>query len=106
MKRKIPHDVIPYAMLGCWIVGSGANPDTDKPNDWDIMVPYRLWPQVAAIIPSEAKPNRFGGWKYQAKETEIDVWPDDLDRLMSEHVVGQEMWLWHPKSGIHFKRVL
>lgn len=104
--------MIPYPRLvgqlvtlfDAWIVGSGANPNTDltKVRDWDVAVPYRNWPKAALIIPKDAKVNTFGGWKCQSDGQTVDVWPDDLDTIVDSHM---NTYAWQPRQGVRLMRL-
>lgn len=84
-----------------WIVGSAASPDlkTDDPRDWDVAVPFSEWHVASSLIPRDANPNSFGGWKFTSEGNEVDVWPCDLALFMTYAIVT---CLWHPKSGKRF----
>lgn len=59
-----------------WLVGSALT--KDNPPDWDIVVPYNQWYRAAFLIPEDARPNKFGGWRFQVDGTQIDMWPGDV----------------------------
>lgn len=84
-----------------WIVGSAANPENVSPRDIDILIPFRNWNVASSLIPSDAKPNTFGGWKFTSKGVEFDVWPGDLDQLLLN---DKAELAWHPQSGIRLKK--
>lgn len=93
--KKFPRSVrIMTTTFDSWIVGSAV--DSDRPKDIDVMVSWTRWHEVTSLIPSSASPNTFGGWKYTEDGTEVDVWPDSLDRLAT---TSQFTVAWHPKSG-------
>jgi len=80
-----------------WIIGSmvpGAK-------DIDLLVPWSHWPQAALLIPTDARPNAFGGWKFNSEGVELDVFPGDLAMLLS---LGKCRSVYHPKSGQRFTR--
>ena len=85
-----------------WIVGSAAKAGADlsKVRDFDILVPYSHWTQAAMLIPPDAKPNTFGGWKFttvmNGYQITIDLWPGDLAWLLTNHMAK---YAWHPRSG-------
>jgi hypothetical protein len=79
-----------------WVVGSGAKEDNADPRDWDVLVPFSEWFAAAMLIPKDAVPNAFGGWKCMSDGKEIDVWPGDLGYLLS---LSPMSVAWHPKSG-------
>lgn len=90
------------AIHDAWIVGSAAAPDVEKPRDYDIVVPFHKWNEVAQLIPIDAKPNTFGGWKFKDEgDTEVDVWPDDLGRVMT---AGMAQYAWQPRYRIRLKK--
>lgn len=90
----VPDDVKELLKTGAWLVGSGATylvGLTDRePNDWDVLVPYELWPSVRQFIPKGAQANRFAGFKVKVSDPEdlvnttMDVWPDDLGRYATQ----------------------
>lgn len=45
-----------------WICGSAIF--NENPRDWDIVVPFENWFGAAFLIPKDAIPNSFGGWKF------------------------------------------
>lgn len=48
---------------GAWIIGGAAIPGIKKVKDFDIAVSWSDWKEVALLIPPDAKPTIFGGWK-------------------------------------------
>lgn len=102
MTTNIPKSVIPFTQAGCWVVGGAADPHAKAQRDWDLMVPWELWPVVAPLVPPTAAPNAFGGWKFTVENVEIDLWPDSLDRFL----VGTwgSQYLWYPKTNIRYVR--
>lgn len=85
-----------------WIVGSGADTLCTNPRDWDVMVPLSMWGECAALIPADAVPNTFGGWKCQSNGIEVDVWPGELSRVMGHH---RSKFAWQPRYGIRLGRI-
>lgn len=81
-----------------WIVGSAADPKTDHtlPRDYDVLVPFSHWQEAAMLIPPDAKPNTFGGWKCKSEGQEVDVWPGDLGWLLTNSAAK---WAWHLRTG-------
>jgi hypothetical protein len=81
-----------------WIVGSAATPDCNHANvrDYDVLVPMDQWRKAAMLIPLDATPNTFGGWKCQSEGREVDVWPGDLGWLMTNYLAR---WAWHPRTN-------
>lgn len=84
-----------------WIVGSAADPTNTSPRDYDVIVPFSEWGKAAHLIPSDAKPNVFGGWKCISEGQEVDVWAGDLGWLMRQ---AKAKWAWHPSSGVRLKK--
>ena len=82
-----------------WVVGSAAKPDADHATvrDYDVLVPLTHWQNAAMLIPEDAKPNTFGGWKCVSEGREVDVWPGDLAWLMTNRAAS---WAWHPRTGV------
>lgn len=75
MKNNYPSNVVQLLQnFDCWLVGSAANPQNENPKDYDILCPFHNWHQACLVIPDDAIPNRFGGWKFG----NIDLWPGDL----------------------------
>lgn len=101
MARRLPLLVnkICYAH-DAWIIGGACIQET--PKDYDIAVPFANWFGAAMLIPSEAQPNSFGGWKFTSEGFLVDIWPCDLAWLLQNHMVKD---IWHPRTGAKFKRV-
>ena len=85
-----------------WLVGSAANPENNNPRDYDVVVPYSEWQKACMLIPSDAKPNHFGGWKCISEGKEVDIWPGDVAWLMQR---PQTTYVWHLLSGIRWKKM-
>lgn len=87
-----------------WIVGSAADPEQDlsKVRDWDVIVPFSNWLTASGLIPQDAKPNRFGGWRCQSEGQEVDVWPDDIAMILN---ASKSKFAWHPRSGARWVRI-
>lgn len=85
--------------FSAWIVGSAVS--SDNPRDYDVAIPYQYWREAALILPKDAKPNNFGGWKCISDGKEVDVWPFDLHEFVLIHPVKE---LYHPMSGIHLTK--
>jgi hypothetical protein len=89
-----------------------------SPRDYDVVVPFYNWGPAAALIPEDARPNTFGGWKcvvrFGYKEgvsrklkqavnwAEIDVWPGDIGWLFQRPMCN---WAWHPASGTRLCKI-
>ena len=89
-----------------WVVGSAARPPSPgkpprQPRDWDLMVPFHAWHGAATVVPSDARPNSFGGWKFTADGVEVDMWPGDVGWLMQNE---RTPWAWHPRTGARLER--
>lgn len=82
-----------------WIIGSGAIKDADLSalRDFDVLVPWDQWKYAAILIPAEAKPNTFGGWKATSEGRTVDIWPGDLVWTMQSHMFRAA---WHPKTNV------
>ena len=81
--NKYPKIVISLLVAGDgWIIGSASDPNSINFRDVDIFIPHANWHKVSSMIPTSAQPNSFGGWKFVIDGTEIDLWPDSLERLM------------------------
>jgi hypothetical protein len=78
-----------------WLVGGSALDSPDAPRDWDVVVSPSKWNQIAQLIPKDAKVNSFGGWKCQSEGCEVDVWPEELNSLLTNHFVKAA---YHPRS--------
>jgi hypothetical protein len=77
---------------GALIAGSTAKimvGETDiESHDYDLLVPHRHWQKIAMLIPQDATPTKFGGWRFEVEEAEgvveVDVWPSDLQTYLTE----------------------
>jgi hypothetical protein len=87
-----------------WIIGPAAAVDADMSTvrDFDVLVPPANWLQAAQLIPPDARPNTYGGWKCQSEGREVDVWPEDLGKRLP---CPLNKFAWHPSSGARFQRV-
>lgn len=83
-----------------WVVGSAASPDNTNPRDYDVVVPLSQWQAASALIPMDAVPNTFGGWKIKG-DVEIDVWPGDLGFVMKH---PKSRYAWSPSLGVRLKK--
>lgn len=98
MSAQFPRAVIELCYgHDAWIVGSGAFVCDEPPRDYDIMVPLSHWKRAALSIPPTARPNSFGGWKFNSDGIEVDVWPGELSDLMQ---AAPSQAAFHPKSGV------
>lgn len=79
-----------------WIAGSAAQVDKSDPKDYDVLVPFQYWVNAAALIPGDAQPNTFGGWKIIEDGIAVDVWPGDLSWYLLNEMARSA---WHPRSN-------
>lgn len=86
-----------------WIVGSAADWNQLTPKDVDVMIPRDLWTKAAHLIPKDAVPNSFGGWKFTQEGVSVDVWPDTLDSLATSDFFRMA---YHPRTGTRIAKVL
>jgi len=84
-----------------WIVGGAAIPNCKTIKDFDVAVSYSDWPMIAMMIPKDAKPTLFGGWKCKENGWEIDVWPAEIIDIF--HCSKCE-WMWQPQLNIRIHR--
>jgi len=84
-----------------WLVGSSADPDNKTPRDYDIVISPANWSKAAQLIPADAKVNSFGGWKCVSEGIELDVWPEDLNQLLSSAMIK---FIYHPRSKTLYRR--
>ena len=88
MSELLPRVVYQMCVHGGLIVGSYAKKlvgDVEQANDYDVLVPLSHWQTVCLLIPETAKPNKFGGWRFEDdKGNEIDVWPGDLQEYLRD----------------------
>ena len=99
MSRLLPRDVYRMCVAGALLVGSRAlvmagaeGSRRIDPHDYDLLVPYDKWQSVTPFIPSSAKVNKFGGWRFNVPTTdaagdgvaEVDVWPGSIGQYLSE----------------------
>ena len=85
----LPRLVYQMCVHGAFIVGSQAKRLCGESieaaeSDFDLLVPLEKWQTVSMLIPMDAKPNKFGGWRFEDdKGNEIDVWPDTLQNYLT-----------------------
>jgi len=69
------------------------------------MVPFAHWKDAAMLIPKDAVPNTFGGWKIRIKRrvstVVVDVWPGDLAWVLTN---SASHWAWHPRTGVRIEK--
>ena len=89
----LPRKVYQMCVHGAYLVGSVAKHLAGDPNieahDYDLLVPLPKWQTIALLIPEDAKPNKFGGWRFSVEDqdgeqVEVDVWPDALENYLSQ----------------------
>lgn len=82
----LPRVVYQMCVHGALLVGSQAKKlmgEVEESNDYDLLVPLEKWQTIALLIPADAQPNKFGGWRFtDDKDNEIDVWPDTLQNYL------------------------
>lgn len=104
MASKLPKLVISLTHShNAWIVGSAANPKNNEPRDYDVIVPFSEWHKACMLIPMDASPNHFGGWKCISEGVEVDVWPGDIGVVIMQHPMSQ--FVWHPATGTRWNKV-
>ena len=82
-----------------WIVGRMS----EEPRDYDVIVSFANWQKAAVLIPGDAKPNSFGGWKFADEGKSVDVWPGEMAWLMTNAAWSLA---WHPRTNTEiFKSV-
>jgi hypothetical protein len=83
-QNMLPRLVYQMCVHGGLIVGSNAKRLAGEkiegdPNDWDVICPLEKWQTISLLIPETAKPNKFGGWRFEMEDgMEIDVWPGSV----------------------------
>ena len=87
MTEMLPRTVYQMCVHGALLVGSYAKKlcgEEIETNDYDLLVPLECWQTIALLIPMDAKPNKFGGWRFKLDDgTEVDVWPDTLHNYLN-----------------------
>ena len=87
---RLPRKVSQMVSCGALIVGGAAEAiisDDDvafnKLKDFDVMAPdLETWYQISLLIPSNAKVNSYGGWKFKIDNIEVDVWVESLQHYL------------------------
>lgn len=103
MSSKHPKLVLDLSFIAnAWIVGSAADPSNTNARDFDMVVPYSQWQNACMLIPSDAKPNHFGGWKCISEGVEVDVWPGELSFVMAH---GYSTYCLNLKNNVRWKRM-
>lgn len=72
-------------LQGALLVGSYAKyvvGEDVKPSDYDLLVPFIHWQIIAPMVPENATPNRFGGWRFDDQGNQVDVWPGDVQHYL------------------------
>ena len=83
--KLLPRLVYLMCVHGAYIVGSYAKflvGEDVTPTDFDLLVPLEKWQTIALIIPEDARPNKFGGWRFEVDGFEVDVWPDTVENYL------------------------
>lgn len=88
MSELLPRVVYQMCVHGGLLVGSYAKKlmgEVETTHDYDVLVPHERWQTIALLIPEDAKPNKFGGWRFlDEKGNEIDVWPGSLHEYLRD----------------------
>lgn len=90
---KIHEKLPPIARVLCYaydgyIIGSSIpyllSQTDEKPKDIDIVIPFDNWVKATKTISiwSDAKINKLGGFKVVDDGVIVDVWMDDVARVM------------------------
>lgn len=82
-----------------WIIGSGAESNT--PHDYDVFIPLSKWREACAIIPSDARVNKLGGFKCISENIEVDIWTGEMNNLLASHYFK---CAYHPQTGVKIIR--
>lgn len=90
-----------------WIVGSTARDGLAKGRDIDVLVPLQDWYKVAPLLvlstDDHAVTNTaFGGWRVRSQGYQIDLWPDELGRFLTDHEFKAA---WNVATGVVIQRV-
>ncbi len=102
--KRIPRIVrLICGSYDAWIVGGASDPNQSIPKDYDVCVPFRQWKEVALLIPKDARPTLYGGWKFQCDGFLVDVWPQDLGDVL---ICAKCKWAWQPQHNIRITKVL
>lgn len=65
--------------------------------DIDVIVPYHEWQKAAYLLGGvDAVANKFGGFEFKEDDITVDVWPDDVARVLAEFKEGTKAF--HPKT--------
>lgn len=51
--------------------------------DIDIVIDPAEWHKVAPYIPKDAKPNTYGGWKFEIESSAFDMWPESIAHILT-----------------------
>ena len=106
MKKKYFMPALVRKIVGtsikAWIVGGAAIPGAKKIKDWDIAVSFSDWHKIAPLIPKDARPTLFGGWKCSDDGWDIDVWPSEVVDIFQ---CDKCEWMWQPQLNIRIQRV-
>lgn len=87
---------------GAWLVGSSADPANPDPKDYDIAVSFKSWGEVALLIPKDARPTLYGGWKFVSDSKEVDMWPDEIINIF---LCSKCEWMWQPQFNIRISKI-
>lgn len=82
-----------------WIVGSGARyllgltNSKLTPKDYDVLIPFHCWGDVALTIPRGTPSNSFGGFKVTIEGKTTDVWCGDIGWFLSHSTINNDLAL-------------
>ncbi len=101
--RTLPKIVTQLCHLhDAWIVGRLPEREDEEPRDYDVMVTFENWRKAVVLVPADARPNSFGGWKFMDEGRTVDVWPGDMAWVMSN---AHWKAAWHPKTNTKVGRL-
>lgn len=86
-----------------WVVGGAALPGAKEIRDIDIVIPFEHWNQAVLLVPKDAVMNTFGGYKFLEGGIEIDVWPDNIGKLLT---LSQFTNFWNPIKSLRWNKEL
>lgn len=107
--RQLPVDIRSILILSDgWLVGSTIDnllsdkEAADYVPDYDIIVPFSKWEDtVVALKHNPFTLNTYGGFKFNIKGLEVDIWPQDTDQFIK--VASNLTYLFNLKHQILIK---